>query len=84
VGLIYVDMRERGPVLGYHMWTEVWVGGQWLALDATLGRGSVGVGHIKVADHSWHETRSMVPLLPVMRVMLGKMTVEVVQASGGE
>lgn len=83
LGLVYVDMRNRGPVLAYHMWTEVWIDGQWLALDATLGRGSIGVGHIKVADHSWHETRSMVPLLPVMRVMLGKMAVEVVQAGSG-
>lgn len=84
LGLVYAEVRNRGPAFAYHMWTEVWVDGQWLAIDATQGRGGVGVGHIKVADHSWHEIRTMVPLLPVMRVILGKMTVEVVQASGGE
>src|SRR5258708_26433563 len=42
VGLIYVNHRQRGPVMGFHMWTEVWVKGQWLAIDATLGQGSVG------------------------------------------
>jgi transglutaminase-like putative cysteine protease len=77
VGLIYVDDPDRGPVLGFHMWTEVWVSGQWLGLDATLGQGSVGAGHLKIADHSWHDTQTLAPLLPVTRVM-GKVGVEVV------
>jgi hypothetical protein len=77
VGLIYVRDPDRGPVLGFHMWTEVWVDGQWLGLDATLGRGSVGAGHLKIADHSWHDTQTLAPLLPVARV-LGKARVEVV------
>src|SRR5262249_36135856 len=78
VGLVYVHDPDRGPVLGFHMWTEVWVQGQWLALDATLGRGSVGAGHLKIADHSWHDTQTLAPLLPVARV-LGKVRVEVVR-----
>jgi predicted transglutaminase-like cysteine proteinase len=78
LGFVYVDMA-KGPVFGYHMWTEVYVQGQWLALDATLGKGSVGAGHIKITDHSWYDTRSLAPLLPVMRVMLGKPAIEVVQ-----
>jgi len=77
VGLIYADDPERGPVLGFHMWTEVWVQGQWLGLDATLGQGSVGAGHLKIADHSWHDTQTLAPLLPVTRLM-GKVRIEVV------
>jgi len=77
IGLIYAD-HSKGPVMAFHMWTEVWVRGQWIALDATLGRGSVGATHLKITDHSWHETRTLNPLLPVVRV-LGKMSVEVVQ-----
>ncbi len=80
IGLVYVDMRNQA-VLGYHMWTEVWVRGEWLSLDATLGRGSVGPGHVKITDASWHDTQSLKPLLPVMRVMLGKPTIEVVRVS---
>jgi hypothetical protein len=83
IGVVYVDM-PKGPVFGYHMWTEVYVQGQWLGLDATLGRGSLGAGHIKITDHSWHETRSLAPLLPVMRVMLGKVAIEVVRVESGE
>jgi hypothetical protein len=77
VGLVYVQDRERGPVLGFHMWTEVWVHGQWMSLDATLGRGGIGAGHIKIADHSWQDTQTLAPLLPVTRA-LGKISVEVV------
>jgi len=83
LGFVYVDMPKT-PVFGYHMWTEVYVQGQWLALDATLGQGSVGPAHIKITDHSWHDTRSLAPLLPVMRVMLGKVAVEVLRGGDGE
>jgi transglutaminase-like putative cysteine protease len=78
VGLLYVERGGR-PQMGFHMWTEVWVGGRWLGLDGTLGRGGVDAAHVKVADHSWHDVRSLTPLLPVARV-LGKMSIEVVSA----
>jgi hypothetical protein len=78
MGLIYADLKGKGPVFSFHMWTEVWVDGQWLPLDATLGRGAIGATHIKITDHSWHETRSLTPLLPIYRV-LGKVTVEVLR-----
>jgi hypothetical protein len=77
VGLVYDNDPERGPLLAFHMWTEVWVKSQWLMLDATLGKGSVGAAHLKVADHSWHDTQTLAPLLPVTRV-LGRIKVEVV------
>jgi transglutaminase-like putative cysteine protease len=77
LGLVYVP-DDKGAVLGFHMWTEVWVKGQWLGIDATLGQGSVGPGHLKISDHSWADTLTLVPLLPVTRVM-GKLKVEVVR-----
>ena len=69
--------------MAYHMWTEVWVRGQWLPIDATLGRGYVGATHLKIADHSWADTTSLTPLLPVLRV-LGKLSIEVVRVDGME
>jgi transglutaminase-like putative cysteine protease len=77
IGLLYVERGGR-PFLGFHMWTEVWVAGRWLGLDATLGRGGVGAGHVKVSDHNWHDPASLTPLLPTARI-LGKMAVEVVR-----
>ncbi|MBY0524676.1 MAG: transglutaminase-like domain-containing protein [Gemmataceae bacterium] len=82
VGLVYVDGPK--PVLGYHMWTEVWVRGEWVPIDATLGKGSIGAAHLKISDHSWYDTQSLKPLLPVMRVMLAKVQIEVVKAEGAE
>ena len=39
-------------------------------LDATLGRGKVSPAHLKITDHSWHETQSLTPMLPLLRVLL--------------
>jgi Transglutaminase-like superfamily len=76
IGLLYVDRPK--PALGFHMWTEVWIDGRWLGLDATLGLGHIGAGHVKITHHSWYDTRSLTPLLPVTRV-LGKLAMEVVK-----
>jgi hypothetical protein len=77
VGLVYAGLEDDKPTLVFHMWTEVWVHGQWLMLDATLGRGSVGAAHLKVTDHSWHDTNTLAPLAPLTRVM-SKLRVTVV------
>jgi len=77
VGLVYADTRT-GPVFAFHMWTEVWADGAWRPIDATLGKGRIGAVHLKIADQSWHEERSLTPLLPVVRV-LGKLSIEVVE-----
>jgi hypothetical protein len=76
-GLVYA-VEEQRPVLAFHMWTEVWVKGQWLMLDATLGLGNVGAAHLKIADHSWQDIQTLAPLLPVTRVT-GKIRVEIVE-----
>ena len=41
IGLVYV---ERAKAFGYHMWTEVYLDGAWVPLDATLGQGGIGAG----------------------------------------
>ena len=86
IGLIYAEPRENGgqPILAFHMWTEVNVNGQWLAIDATRGEGSVGADHLKITDHSWQGVQSVLPLLPVTRVILGKPKVEVLSVNGQE
>jgi transglutaminase-like putative cysteine protease len=83
VGLVYAQDRQRGPVMAFHMWTEVWADGQWLAIDGTIGQGYVGADHLKVSDHSWYDTPSETPLLPLARV-LGKVSIEVVRVDGAE
>jgi hypothetical protein len=79
IGLLYVRESGRSPVFGFHMWTEVWVRGRWLAIDAVLGKGGVGATHLKMADHSWAGTVTLAPLLPIART-LGKLKIDVVSA----
>lgn len=80
LGLVYtLDDAQRKPVLAFHMWYEVWVKGQWLALDGTQGLGSVGADHLKISDSSWADTQSLLPLLP-LSVVIGKIDVEIVEA----
>jgi hypothetical protein len=82
IGLVYVDgAGARQSFFGFHMWTEVWVHGSWMAIDATLGQGGIGAAHLKIADHSWDKTRSMTPLLPLMRVMMAQPSIEVLAAT---
>jgi len=83
LGLVYAEGRDGKPYLAYHMWYEVYADGQWLALDATLGRGSVGPGHVKITDASWHEEKSFAPLLPVLTVLGSAPKVEVLKVIQG-
>jgi hypothetical protein len=79
IGLVYVNNLLGKPGLAFHMWTEVYVNGQWLGLDATLGHGSIGPGHIKITDHSWADVISFTPLLPVKGFIMANPKVEVVE-----
>ncbi len=81
LGLVPAHDPRGRPVMAYHMWAEVWVKGQWLALDAIQGQGSIGAAHLKIADHSWFDEASLKPMLAVQRV-LGKIAVEVVSVDG--
>jgi hypothetical protein len=78
IGLIYADVKQA-PVFAFHMWTEVWIKGRWIAIDATLGKGSVGATHLKITDHSWHDERTMTPIFPVIRVV-GRVSIDVLSA----
>jgi hypothetical protein len=77
LGLVYGEVRGQ-PAFIFHMWTEVWVGGQWAGLDATLGRSGIGAAHLKIADHSWRNESSMTPLLSTLN-LLGRVSIEVVR-----
>ncbi|HVS34203.1 MAG TPA: transglutaminase-like domain-containing protein [Gemmataceae bacterium] len=78
LGLVYDKDPDSGPVLAFHMWTEVWAKGQWMGIDAVWGEGGVVADHIKITDHVWSDTQTLAPLAAVTRVM-GKMKVEVVE-----
>lgn len=71
VGLVYVQARRA---LGYHMWTEVYVDGHWLPLDATLDGDSMGPGHLKLGHSSLRDSGAMLSFVRVMQVV-GRLSV---------
>lgn len=81
-GLVYIERSKggsgRSPYLGFHMWTEVFIDGQWIGLDGTLGKGGISPGHIKVGDQSWHQEDSLAPLIPVQK-LIGKVQAEILR-----
>ena len=76
LGLVYDNDAAKGPVLAFHMWTEVWVEGQWMGIDAVWGEGGVGADHLKITDHSWSDTQTLRRWARITR-MMGKIRVEV-------
>lgn len=80
IGLIYADVKGA-PCFAFHMWTEVWIKGRWIPLDATLGKGYVGATHLKITDHSWYDERTMTPIFPVIRVV-GRVNIDVLSTIG--
>jgi len=73
MGLIYVAGEQS---FLYHMWTEVYIGGRWIPLDATLARGGTSAAYIKVGHSNLEGASALSSLLPVARVMR-KLKVEV-------
>lgn len=78
VGLVYVEGRSA---FAGHMWTEAFLGGTWVPLDATVGRGGTGAGYIKLVESAFSDKdpAPVMAFLPMMQA-LGKMKIEVVEA----
>ena len=77
-----------GGIFGGHMWTEIWIQGEWYALDAVLGRGRVDPTHIRFSTSSLKDgglgdafTSALQGLgnleIQVLEFRLGKQTVRV-------
>jgi len=76
-GLVHTSGR-----FAYHMWIEIWTGGDWYALDPTVGSGSVDATHIKLADSSLAGGRVGDLSLAIMRAM-NRLRIRVVEYSAG-
>ena len=73
MGLVYLESSQS---FGYHMWTEVFIDGDWYAIDGTIGQGSIGAGHIKIADGSLKGVDANSTFLPIFKV-IGKLKISV-------
>ncbi len=73
VGLVHTDTLGG---FGFHMWNEAYIHGTWIPLDATLGRGGTGAGHIRLNSTSLAGSNGLTNLLPVAQVM-GQLKIDV-------
>lgn len=74
-GLLFLNSRES---FGGHAWTEAWIDGQWIGLDATRNALDVGGGYIKVGDSSLSATTAQVAMLPLTQVLSQGLSIEIV------
>src|SRR5712691_5859696 len=77
-GLVYVETLNS---FGGHMWTEAFLAGEWVPLDATMGRGGIGAAHLKMAESALDEDSPLpvTTFLPLYNA-LGQLKIEVVKA----
>ncbi|MDA7978174.1 MAG: transglutaminase-like domain-containing protein [Pirellulales bacterium] len=75
VGLVHTESLGG---FGFHMWNEAFIHGAWVPLDATLGRGGTGAGHIRLNSVSLAGSGGLASLLPVAQVM-GQLKIDVLE-----
>ena len=77
-GLVYVESLNS---FGGHMWTEAFIAGEWVPLDATLGRGGIGAAHLKMSESAMDEDSPLpvTAFLPLYNAV-GKLKIEVLKA----
>jgi transglutaminase-like putative cysteine protease len=73
IGLVYM---EGAGAFGFHMWDEVFIDKHWIGIDATLARGGIGGGHLKLAHSSLKNGSAYSSFLPVVKVS-GQLRIEV-------
>ncbi len=74
-GLVYLPHRRA---FFFHMWTEAYVDGRFIPLDATIGRGGIGAAHLTLVHTSLDGTTAFTAFLPIVRV-IGRLSIEVVE-----
>jgi len=69
-GLIYVsEFAGQRDVLGFHMWTQFWIAGQWIDFDAAWDQVDVDPTHIALTTDSLQDASVGGLMSPVMLKM---------------
>ena len=69
-GLIYVsEFGGQRDVLGFHMWTQFWIAGQWIDFDAAWDQVDVDPTHIALTTDSLQDASVGGLMSPVMLKM---------------
>lgn len=76
IGLVYVD---RDQAFVYHMWTEAFIAGRWIPLDATRGAGGTSAAYLKIADMAFDGTDPYSGMMAIFGIV-GRLGIEVLEA----
>lgn len=71
IGLVY----HKQSFL-YHMWTEMYLQGRWIGMDATLAQGGIGAAHLELVHSNLAGASPLSCFLPVAQVA-GRLTIEI-------
>ncbi len=74
-GLVYLPPRRA---FFFHMWTEAYIDGRFIPLDATLARGGIGAAHLKLTHTSLEGSTAFTAFLPIVRV-IGRLRIDVLE-----
>jgi transglutaminase-like putative cysteine protease len=75
IGLVYVGSKQG---FAFHMWNEVWVDGQWIPIDGTLGYGGIPATHLVISRSSLETSDPFSAFLPVLNVM-GQLSIQILE-----
>lgn len=80
-GLMYVDhMLDRQSLFGYHMWTQAWIDGRWVDLDAILdGQRDFDATHIALSTSAMSDGQTFNDMVTFMPVF-GRLQIRVVES----
>lgn len=67
IGLVYLDGRFL-----YHAWPVVFLEGEWIAIDPTLGQSIADATHITLLEGDFNNLTELIPLL-------GRVTIRVIE-----
>jgi len=71
-GLIF---EKASGKMAWHVWNELYVNGHWTPCDATLGKGFVGVNHLRINAGSFSTATLASTLMPAAK-LIGKIRIE--------
>lgn len=78
-GLIYVSrIAGEKDVMGFHMWTQFWINGRWVDMDAAWDQSVCDATHIALGTHSTR-TGSLASLVSGAMLQLDDLRIELVR-----
>ncbi|MFO0974128.1 MAG: transglutaminase-like domain-containing protein [Phycisphaerae bacterium] len=73
------DSAPDRPLFGYHMWTQVWIDGRWIDIDAAMRQTDCDPTHVALAIMSMNDESLMSGAMNIV-ALIGRLKIEVVSA----